>query len=82
MATFDLVEGPAWVASGLEESPGRYPLRVEPAAGRLVEKLLPGVITTTTGAGNPTREGATRVGDGEERDRGGSTRRGSSSTSL
>ena len=39
-----------WVASGLDESRGRYPLRVEPAVGRLVEKLLPGVITTTTGA--------------------------------
>ncbi len=43
------VEGPVWVASGLDESRGRYPLRVEPAVGRLVEKLLPGVITTTTG---------------------------------
>ena len=39
-----------WVASGLDESRGLYPLRVEPAVGRLVEKLLPGVITTTTGA--------------------------------
>ena len=29
---------------------GLYPLRVEPAVGRLVERLLPGVITTTTGA--------------------------------
>ena len=38
------------MASGLDESRGRYPLRVEPAVGRLVEKLLPGVITTTTGA--------------------------------
>jgi hypothetical protein len=50
MTAIDLIEGPAWVASGLDESPGRYPLRVEPAVGRLVEKLLPGVITTTTGA--------------------------------
>lgn len=50
MAPVDLVEGPFWVASGLDESRGRYPLRVEPAVGRLVEKLLPGVITTTTGA--------------------------------
>lgn len=45
-----MVEGPVWAASGLDESRGRYPLRVEPAVGRLVEKLLPGVITTTTGA--------------------------------
>jgi hypothetical protein len=50
MVSLDLVEGPVWVASGLDESRGRYPLRVEPAVGRLVEKLLPGVITTTTGA--------------------------------
>src|SRR4051812_35085661 len=50
MAIEQLVEGPAWVASGLDESSGLYPLRVEPAVGRLVERLLPGVITTTTGA--------------------------------
>jgi hypothetical protein len=45
-----IIEGPGWVASGLDESSGLYPLRVEPAVGRLVERLLPGVITTTTGA--------------------------------
>src|SRR4051794_19135261 len=39
-----------WVASGLDESRGLYPLRVEGAIGSLVELLLPGVITTTTGA--------------------------------
>ena len=50
MSPVEFVEGPVWVASGLDESRGRYPLRVEPAVGRLVEKLLPGVITTTTGA--------------------------------
>ena len=50
MTIDQLVEGPSWVASGLDESSGLYPLRVEPAVGRLVERLLPGVITTTTGA--------------------------------
>ena len=50
VAVEEVVEGPAWVASGLEESSGIYPLRVEPAVGRLVERLLPGIITTTTGA--------------------------------
>jgi hypothetical protein len=45
-----LIEGPMWVASGLDESRGLYPLRVEGAIGSLVELLLPGVITTTTGA--------------------------------
>jgi len=45
-----LVEGPTWTCSGLNESAGLYPLRVEPSVGRLVERLLPGVITTTTGA--------------------------------
>ena len=50
MTAVDLVRGPEWVAAGLDESPGLYPLRVEPAVGRLVERLLPGVITTTTGA--------------------------------
>jgi hypothetical protein len=42
-----LVDGPAWTGIGLEESAGRYPLRVEAAVGRLVGRLLPGVITTT-----------------------------------
>ncbi len=41
------VEGPAWTGFGLEESAGRYPLRVETAVSRLVDQLLPGVITTT-----------------------------------
>lgn len=50
MTIVDLVRGPEWVAAGLDESAGLYPLRVEPAVGRLVERLLPGVITTTTGA--------------------------------
>jgi hypothetical protein len=50
VAIEQLVEGPFWVASGLDESSGLYPLRVEQAVGRLVERLLPGVITTTTGA--------------------------------
>jgi hypothetical protein len=50
MAVEQLIEGPGWVSSGLDESSGLYPLRVEPAVGRLVERLLPGVITTTTGA--------------------------------
>lgn len=50
MTLDEIVEGPAWVSSGLDEPAGRYPLRVEPAVGRLVEKLLPGIITTTTGA--------------------------------
>lgn len=44
------VAGPGWVWLGLDESPGLYPLRVEPAVGRLVGRLLPGIITTTTGA--------------------------------
>jgi len=43
----DQVEGPAWTGFGLEESPGRYPLRVETAVSRIVDRLLPGVITTT-----------------------------------
>ena len=42
-----MVEGPAWTGKGLDESPGRYPLSVEGAVFRLVDKLLPGVITTT-----------------------------------
>jgi len=41
------VEGPAWTGFGLEESAGRYPLRVETAVSRIVDQLLPGVITTT-----------------------------------
>jgi hypothetical protein len=41
------VEGPAWTGFGLEESSGRYPLRVETAVSRIVDQLLPGVITTT-----------------------------------
>lgn len=44
-----VVEEARWVASGLAESSGLYPLRVEPAVGRLVARLLPGIITTTTG---------------------------------
>jgi hypothetical protein len=43
----DQVVGPAWTGLGLEESAGRYPLRVETAVSRLVDRLLPGVITTT-----------------------------------
>lgn len=45
----EVVEQARWVASGLAESSGLYPLRVEPAVGRLVGRLLPGIITTTTG---------------------------------
>lgn len=47
MAVERLVEGPAWTGIGLEESAGRYPLRVETAVSRIVDRLLPGVITTT-----------------------------------
>src|SRR3954447_19855451 len=47
MTIDELVEGPAWTGIGLEESAGRYPLRVETAVSRLVGQLLPGVITTT-----------------------------------
>jgi hypothetical protein len=43
-------DGPTWCAGGVMESGGLYPLRVESAVRRLVEKLLPGVITTTTQA--------------------------------
>jgi hypothetical protein len=43
----DLVEGPGWTGFGLQESAGRYPLRVETAVSRIVDQLLPGVITTT-----------------------------------
>lgn len=41
------VEGPAWTGFGVEESAGRYPLRVEGAVSNVVGRLLPGVITTT-----------------------------------
>jgi hypothetical protein len=41
-----LVEGPAWTGFGIQESAGRYPLRVETAISK-VGRLLPGVITTT-----------------------------------
>ena len=44
------LDGPAWCSGDVMESGGLYPLRVEPAVRRLVEKLLPGVITTTTQA--------------------------------
>lgn len=47
--TFQVVEEAQWVNSGLAESAGLYPLRVEAAVGRLVGRLLPGIITTTTG---------------------------------
>ncbi len=47
MAVEQQVEGPAWTGFGLEESAGRYPLRVETAVSRIVDQLLPGVITTT-----------------------------------
>lgn len=42
-----LVDGPGWTGFGVEESAGRYPLRVEAAVSRIVDQLLPGVITTT-----------------------------------
>jgi hypothetical protein len=45
-----LVEGPAWAWTGMNESGGLYPLSVEQAVSRQVGRLLPGVITTTTGA--------------------------------
>src|SRR5215218_3385525 len=41
------VEGPAWSLSGLDLARGRYPLRVEAHTGRMVDALLPGIITTT-----------------------------------
>jgi hypothetical protein len=41
------IEGPAWTGKGLDESAGRYPLSVEGAVFRLVDQLLPGIITTT-----------------------------------
>jgi hypothetical protein len=39
------VDGPSWTGFGVEESAGRYPLRVEGAVSRIVDQLLPGVIT-------------------------------------
>jgi hypothetical protein len=48
MAT--VIRGPAWSSKGLDEAGSRYPLRVERHLGRLVDGLLPGVITTTTHA--------------------------------
>src|SRR5438132_13383866 len=48
MATVD--RGPAWSETGLTVASGRYPLRVERHLGRLVDGLLPGVISTTTHA--------------------------------
>jgi hypothetical protein len=47
MAVAGAVEGPAWTGKGLDESAGRYPLSVEGAVFRIVDKLLPGIITTT-----------------------------------
>ena len=42
--------GPAWSALGLTYAAPRYPLRVETHILRLVNRLSPGVITTTTQA--------------------------------
>jgi hypothetical protein len=42
-----VVRGPGWTEPGLTVASGRYPLRVERHIGRLVDGLLPGVITTT-----------------------------------
>lgn len=47
MTSVPTVEGPAWTGKGLHESAGRYPLSVEGAVFRLVDHLLPGIITTT-----------------------------------
>src|SRR3954454_22530182 len=47
MAIERLVDGPAWTRFGIQESAGRYPLRVESAVSNVVGRLLPGVITTT-----------------------------------
>lgn len=44
------VVGPQWVRLGIQEPGGRYPLRVEQSVVGIVERLLPGIITTTTGA--------------------------------
>ena len=46
----DTLVGPAWSTKGLEYAAGRYPLRVETHVLRLVNRLVPGVITTTTQA--------------------------------
>lgn len=45
-----VIRGPAWARKGLDMVGGRYPLRVERHLGRLVDGLLPGVISTTTHA--------------------------------
>jgi hypothetical protein len=45
--TVRTVEGPGWTGKGIDESVGRYPLSVEGAVFRLVNQLLPGIITTT-----------------------------------
>jgi hypothetical protein len=45
-----VIRGPAWSSKGLDQADSRYPLRVERHLGRLVDGLLPGVITTTTHA--------------------------------
>lgn len=42
-----MIDGPAWTGFGIQESAGRYPLRVESAVSNIVGRLLPGVITTT-----------------------------------
>src|SRR3954467_3427141 len=42
--------GPAWSTLGLTYAAPRYPLRVEAHMLRLVNRLSPGVITTTTQA--------------------------------
>jgi hypothetical protein len=42
-----MVGGPGWTGFGIQESAGRYPLRVEGAVSAVVGRLLPGVITTT-----------------------------------
>lgn len=47
MTVETFVEGPAWTGYGVQESSGRYPLRVEGAVSSIVGRLLPGVITTT-----------------------------------
>ena len=39
------VEGPAWCKPGLDVRGGRYPLAVESAVLRMVDKLVPGVST-------------------------------------
>lgn len=41
------VRGPAWAEVGMTASAGRYPLRVEGHVRRLVDRMLPGVISTT-----------------------------------